>query len=221
MPGDFESRADRAEAGAICHHDVHAAAFFVLELARIRREPHGHEADSCKVGGVQGVRQSHAVQPRGAEVLERRIRTAADREVRRLKQSDAGVKDSLCETPHIGRGVDPGESGRVEKVAAPPAFHLHDLQVEAEFKFLIEHAGEFPRRHRMSDGNRVKAHERFTAGVEDRAGDVDAVDRVGPVEHDEPQLVFCGGLHRVAHRRDVRVITCANVLNIEHERIDS
>ena len=89
----------------------------------------------------------------------------------------------------------------------------------SRFLLVAKHRRQFAGGHPVSDGDRVIADERFGPLIQHRAGDDRAGDRVRPIEDDERDVVLGSRLHRVAHRRDVRVEAGSDVLNVEHEHV--
>ncbi len=66
----------------------------------------------------------------------------------------------------------------------------------------------------------MESNERLAAFVENGALHVNAINRVGPIEDNEPLSVFRGGLQGQSHRGNVGVKTRPDVLDVEHEGID-
>src|SRR5262249_4787572 len=50
--------------------------------------------------------------------------------------------------------------------------------------------------------------------------DLNAIDRVGPVENDETLAIIACGLHGQSHRIYESVYTSSDILNVEHKRIE-
>ena len=73
----------------------------------------------------------------------------------------------------------------------------------------------------MDDREGMKGDERLTARIEHGTVDIDTADWVRTVEHDEPDAMFRGGFHRVAHGRNIRIEASSNVLNVKNQRIDA
>ena len=91
---DLDADAHRPQRVAIGDDDEDAAAVFVRELAGRRREPLGIEAHAGKIARVERVGEPRAVNPWRADVLERRVGAAADREVGVFERADARIQAS-------------------------------------------------------------------------------------------------------------------------------
>src|ERR1700722_20066720 len=94
-------------------------------VRRSGREVDGHKAHAWQQTRVQGAREDSAIDPGRTEQLEWRVGAAADGDVARLDEADAGVELGSTLAAQVGRGIGPGEIGGVEPVAALPALHLH------------------------------------------------------------------------------------------------
>ena len=77
-----------------------------------------------------------------------------------------------------------------------------------------------PMRHAVTDRHREVTDEAELRLVERRAFDLEAVDRVGAVEHDDRQLPLRRLLHHVRHRGHVGVEARADVLEVDHDRVE-
>ena len=99
----------------------------------------------------------------------------------------------------FGDGFTHGEPGVVEPVVAPPVLHRHDGQVGADAPLAVEQPRQLADRQAVADRHRQVADEAVAAGVLRRPFDVEAVDRVRPIEHDDRQLARRRFLH--ARRR--------------------
>ena len=65
----------------------------------------------------------------------------------------------------------------------------------------------------------MRRRERLEIGIHQRPLDDAAVDRIGPVQHEDRDALLRGLLHHVDERREVRVVADADVLDVEdHER---
>ncbi len=154
-------------------------------------------------------------------MLEGGVGTAADGVVAGgFEHADGGIEEGGVEGAHVGGGIDPGEVGGIEPIAALPAAHGDDFEGAGEAKFGLEHAGEFAGGHAVAEGEGVGADEGFAAFGEDGAFDADAVDGVGAVEDEERHFAFGGFLHDVAHGADVGIEAGADVLDVEDDDVD-
>ena len=217
---NLEAHANGIEHRPVGDRDVDATARLALELARGRRESDRHECHARNLSGGQCVGERPAVEPRRAEHLERCVGAAAHREIRELEHPDARVEEGLGQIPHVGRRVHPLQACGVECVGSLPALARHHRQVEIELQVGREHLRQFADRHPVAERDRMAANEGAAAVVHPRARDRHAVDRIRPVEHHEGLLVLGSGLHRLEHRGHIRVEPAADVLDVEHDRID-
>ena len=218
--GDLQAHADRVEHRPVRDGDVHAPARLALELACGRRESDRHERHSRNPPRSQGVGEPSAVEPGGADHLEGGVGAAAHREVRELEQADARVEKGLGKASHVGRRIHPLQSRRIERIGPPPALAGDHGEVEVELQIGCEHRREFADRHAVAERDRMAADERAATLVHQRTGDRDTVDRIWPVEHHEGLFMLGRRLHRLEHGRDIGIEAAADVLNVEHERID-
>ena len=117
------SQADthRAQAIAIGDDQEDAVARLAAELrARRRRERHRVEADARQRARVERRGQRRAVDPRRADLLERRVGAAADRDVRAFDRADPGIHRRRDHVAHVRRRVrpTPGRSRRTSRRGA-------------------------------------------------------------------------------------------------------
>ncbi len=171
--------------------------------------------------GVQRRGEPNAVQPRRADLLERRVRAAAHREIAGLDRPDAGVERRLNQVPHVRRQVDPREPRLVEPVAAPPVLRRHDRERRVDRSLGVEQPRQLAHRHPVPRRHAHVAGESNPFLVEQRPLDPPAVDRVRPVEHDDLDLPLRRFLHDVPHRADVGVEPHAHVLDVDDQGVDA
>src|SRR5690606_18035166 len=96
-----------------------------------------------------------------------------------------------------------------------------NLQVHIDAELRLEEPGQLSYSHAVPYGDAVKADETLFAVIEHRARNVHAINRVRAVENEETNAVVGGCLHRVTHRRDVGIEAGADVLDIEHDCVDT
>ena len=72
----------------------------------------------------------------------------------------------------------------------------------------------------MPNWQSVKADKRLGLGIQHGSDDIDAIDRIGTIEHDKLAMVRRSGDHGLTHRRDIGIKPCAYILNIEDHRIE-
>ena len=138
-----------------------------------------------------------------------------------FQQGDAGIQDGLVECPDVRRGVDPRQAGFVKPQAALPALHADNLELGADLPLRVEHSGKLSHRHPVAHRDVVVGHEGLQLVIPRRSLNVHPVNRVGPVQHVEFNARFGRGLQGVSHRRDVGIEARADVLDIEHERVEA
>ena len=164
--------------------------------------------------------QLPTVYPRRTEHFERRICTAPHGQVRRLEQPDARVEQRFGQRAHVGRRIDPHQTGAIVEVRTAPPFELHDLEIQRQSPYVPIHGRQFTHGHAVPHGKCATAHKRLAARIQHRTGHVDSVDRIRPVQHHKLDLRIGGCLHCVAQRGNIRVEPCADVLDVEHQRVD-
>ena len=79
---------------------------------------------------------------------------------------------------------------------------------------------QFPDRHPVRHGNGHPADERFQRLCADGSVEVQAADRVGPVQDHERYPLFCRRLHHQRYRGNEGVESRADVLDIAHQHVD-
>ena len=162
----------------IRHDDLHAAAVLFGVDAGRRHAIDGHESQSRQACRVQGGRKLTAIQPRRADPLERPLRPAADAQVRRLQQADAGIKQCGRWAAHVRRRIHPGQSGGIEQLASPPARTLDHFEIDSELALGDKHLRQFTDRHAVPDRQRMPGNERFAARIGQGPVDRDAANRI-------------------------------------------
>ena len=197
--------------------DLHAVAAGAGVLVPGGRERAGAEADAGQSFGVERLGELFAVEPGRAEELERTGGAAAFRQVRSLEQAQARIEERGVRRGHVGRGHHPRQAGLAEVQIAAPATHFDNLQIGA----LANETRVLAGGHSVAGADRPEADERFEAGMDHSALDLLAADGIGPVEHDEAQLVPGRRLHGEAHGGEVGVVAAADVLDVEDQRVEA
>ncbi len=182
---------------------------------------HGRESDARQPARRKIRREASAVDPRRAENLEGRGRPAADGDVRRLEQADAGIESGRVERAHVGRGVHPLEPRLVVPQAAVPAPHPDDGQIRSDPAPGVEEPGQLAERHARPNRNRVVGREGELVPVGDRALERQTADGIGPVEHHDGDLRPGRFLEDIAQRRHVGVEARADILDVEDESVEA
>src|SRR5215472_3699651 len=124
---NFEAQFRRVEQIAARHKKFDT--FAELPVKGIRAagsELHRDEAYAGDMARIQIGRCRSRIHPRSAHPLKWRVCSTPDAEVRALQNSDARVKDRLCEVTEVGRRINPELSCRIEPVRSLPSAHLHD-----------------------------------------------------------------------------------------------
>jgi hypothetical protein len=99
-----------------------------------------------------------------------------------------------------------------------PANRNH-AEIDVDVALFAKHARELADGHSVPDGKRVERGECRLA-FKHRSFNRFAADRIHAIEHDELDLRVGCRFHRESHRRDVRVEARADVLHVEHERVE-
>ena len=168
-------------------------------------------------GERRRVRRAH---PRSAELLEWRVGAAADREVRPLDGANPWIDAGRHHVAHVGGWVDPRQARRFEPVVAPPLFHGHDGQIRANVRFAVQQPHELADRQSVTNRHRQIAYVPIAARVLRRPLDVDAVNRIGTIEHDNRQPPLRRFLEHIRDRRGICVEPRANVLQVGHDHVE-
>ena len=129
---DLHAEADRPKRESIGHDHEDALAFLICILAGRWGKPHRIEADAGNPTRVERVGELHAVNPRSAELFERRVCATSDREVRPLDRTDAWIQRRLKQIAHVRRRVDPGQPGLIEPFITLPVLDRDNGQVSAD-----------------------------------------------------------------------------------------
>ena len=107
---NFNSREHRLKSRSIRNHDIDAAAFFILENGSVWLETNRNKTNPGNSPRVQVGGELWAVHPWRADDFERSVGPAADGNVCRLEQADAGIQCCFRQTAHIRRRIDPREA---------------------------------------------------------------------------------------------------------------
>src|SRR5690554_6775465 len=182
---DFEAGSHRLKVLAVGDGERYATTQLCFVLASLRRELNRCKLHAGKVQLVQCLHQKRAVEPRRTYPLKWRSGSPADRQVGGLKQSDAWIQNCFVEIAHIRRWVDPLKSGLVKVIGTLPTFHWNHYEFEIELQFSVEHARQFTNGHTMPYRQLMKTDERLFTAVQQRSFYSDAIDGVGPVQHDK------------------------------------
>jgi hypothetical protein len=94
-------------------------------------------------------------------------------------------------------------------------------QLAAEPEDVVAHAGHLAGGEAVPVGARHPADERAVIVADGAALDVDAAQRVGPIEDDDLDAERRRGLHHVQERPDVGVVARADVLDVVDHRVEA
>ena len=219
VSGDLKPDPQRVKSPSIGDSQPNTAASLSGKLARIRSEPNGVERHARQRNAVEIAGQRLAVNPGSPDHLKRRLGATPDRNISRLQQANARIQNRRGQAANIWRRVYPRQFGRVKIVAAMPASHFNNLQVDIDSHFRFEKPGQLTDSHSVPNRQAVKADEGLFAVIQDRAANVYAVDRIRTIENDKSDVAVSSSLHRVAHRRNVGIEARTDVLNIKHNSI--
>ena len=178
------------------------------------------KATPASDSACEAVGQS-VVDPRRADHFERRVGPATDRNVGPFHQRDPGVEHGLGDRSQVGRRRRPDEPRLVEIGGPPPAPHAHDFELCAEMLVGVDHLGELAERHAVANGERMVIDEGHVARGRERTGHVDAVDGIRTIEDHDAQPALGRDGEGSVHGGGVGVETGADVLDVEHQRIDA
>ena len=156
-----------------------------------------------------------------ADPLERARRASPFRQVRAFEKTAARIDARGVRRRHVRRGRHPGQPGVLPEHRPAPASHRDHREPAADGVPFVEVGRQLTDCHAMTDRERIEAHERREGGVRHVALDERAAERVGPVEHDDPNAVPRARAHGERHRPHEGVVAGADVLQIHHDRVDS
>jgi hypothetical protein len=108
----------------------------------------------------------------------------------------------------------------LEPQIARPAARGDHGELEIEPFDAVPPPRDLARGHAVARRARHQPDERVVARRDPRSFDVNAADRVRPVEHDERFLRRGARAHREHHRPHEGVIAAADVLDVEHHDVD-
>ena len=114
-----------------------------------------------------------------------------------------------------GRPVSSNQSSRFQFLTA------HDGQVGPDVVFGVEEPRELAKRHPVPDRHREVSNKAELSLVQHGAFDLEPVDGIRPIQHDDRNLPLGGLLHGIGHRRHVGVEAGTDVLEVDHERVDA
>src|SRR5579885_843489 len=138
--GELETEPGGVEHIAVGDHEAHALDFDPFEVRRRGGEAGGIHTNSWNVAAVEIGCQIAAHDEVRAHLLEGGIGAAAHGEVARvLDHAQAGIQRGRVEAAHVARGIDPGQAGGVEPVAAVPVLHRNHIQRRVDFQLSVEH----------------------------------------------------------------------------------
>lgn len=138
------------------------------------------------------------------------------------KEAGGGVTARCADGGDVGRGGNPFQAGVLPDHAADPAFHGDDGEAAGTGEiFGVDPEREFAGGEAVDVGDVVEADEGVDGGVEARAFDADAAERIGAVEDDGLNVVLGAFVHDVTERADEGVGTIAEVLDIVDDGVEA
>lgn len=218
--GNRETESQRLEACLVGDCHANTGANFIRKFAGRRSEGYRFNPDTAVNSSIEVASEQFTIEPGGAEQLEWSFGTASDREIGCFEQADARIEDRGIQAANVRRRVHPCKASVIKELAALPVVHSDDSQVKVQLEFCAKHQCQLTDGHAMPDRNAMKTDEGLLPFIEQRASDIDAVNRVRSIEYDEANTVLGRRLHRVAHGGDVGVKTRTNLLNVEHKDVD-
>ena len=104
---------------------------------------------------------------------------------------------------------------------ASPALHRHDLEIGSEPEMIVEQASQLTDRHPMPHRDRVLPDERLESADKHRSFHGQAADGIRPIADDRLDAVLTTSRQAIRHRVDVGVNACADVLQVDDQRLDA
>ena len=138
-----------------------------------------------------------------------------------LDETPSWVHQSGVEGWHVRRGHHPGKACVPPLHRAAPPVHLHDVEDIAIDMLAVAHPTQQLRnRQPMPNRDWIQTHEREVPITLWCSFDAGATERVRTIEDHDLGPDFRGDLHGERGRPDVGVVPRANVLQIDHDRIE-
>src|SRR5262249_49063691 len=168
---------------------------------------------------LQHTRQLIWVNKWRSDNLEGAGRAAALRYICSLNEHASGIYRCSIDRGHIGRGRDPRQTGPGVPHRPFPAVHPDDFEIAPDAEFLVEQQRQLAHRHPVAHRYREHSNKGGKTRLEYVSLDLHAVNRIGPVENDEPLAALACGLHCQGHRIYESVHPSSDILDIEHKHI--
>ena len=123
----------------------------------------------------------------------------------------------------FGDGLTHGKAGLVEPRVAPPVLHRDHGEVRADLLLAVEQLRHLAHRQAVTDRHRPASSRRTPRAASSSAGPSIWTPPIGfgPIEHDDFDLARRRFLHHVRHRRHVGVEARADVLQIDHDGVQT
>ena len=147
-------------------------------------------------------------------------RPASLAQVRPLDQAHARIDGGRVDRRHVRRRNHPRQPRVAPPHRSPPAAHRNHHQVAIELKDFVEVARQLARRHGVTRRQREHPYETRELLLANVAFEMHAVDRIGPVQHDHLHACLGSRAHAKRHRVDEGVVARADVLQIDHQRVE-
>src|SRR5215470_19531523 len=110
---------------------------------------------------VERVGQAARLDPGRPDDLERHVRPATDRQVRRLEQADARVEQRLGDRSDVRRWVHPWQPGLVEPAIAIPTHQRYHREGDRDLALGGGQLRELADGHASADRDRMRGGERL------------------------------------------------------------
>ena len=121
---------------------------------------------------------------------------------------------------HVGGRLDPRQACLGEGDVPTPSVHRDDVKDPSDSKFALVISSKLPGRHAVAHGHGIPTHEGGERRIEDVALH-GTTDRIRAVENDHGDALLGRRLHGERHRRSVRPVARANVLEVHQKDLDS
>ena len=198
-----------------------AAARLLRVLLKRRLKDGGAKVHARQLQFVHRRRKPVGVNPRRANQLERPGRSPTFRKHYALEQHGAGVHDGGIERGHVGRWHHPRQARLIPVHVPMPPFHRRDFEIRADVEVIVEEPGQLPNRHPVPHRYRKLPDKRLEATGQRGTLDLGPADRVRPIAHDDRDTVPGRGAHAVGHGVDVGIDPGADILEVNHQNIQS
>src|SRR5882724_10177577 len=193
----FDPERRRVYRIALDDGDIHTVANCSGKSAGYGRKVRRFEANTSELAGIQVFGKSFSVDPRCADLLERKIRPTANGDIGLFEQGHTGIKRFGIHVAQGRRWIYPRDPGFVEPLVALPTLHGNNPQLRLDLSLTVEESRQLAERHTVADRKRMIVHERSRGG-RDRSLHGQAIDWIGAVEHDHLDSCCRARLEKIA-----------------------